>query len=100
MSRAIKPQAAGTAPANPERQLLHPAENIQRFEARQHCAIQNMIRVQALMLCLRDHLKARHGDDADEEFLAMLEMAWESATDAIEILPPLSVLTSEEGGAS
>lgn len=94
-----KPQQAAAA-AKPARQLLHPTENIQRFEARQDEAIQCMVRVRALMLSARDHLKARDGDDADEDLLALLEMAAESAMDGIEAVPPLSVLTADEGGAA
>lgn len=100
MSRANKPQAADTAPANPERMLLHPAANIQHFEQRQDQAIQYMVRVRALMLGARDHLKAHYGEDADEDLLALLDMAAESAMDAIEEMPPLSVLTDDEGGAA
>lgn len=84
----------------PARQLLHPAANIQRFEQRQDQAIQCMVRVRALMVSARAHLKARDGDDADEDLVALLEMAAESAMDGIEAVPPLSVLTADEGGAA
>lgn len=94
-----KPQQAAAA-ATPARQLLHPAANIQRFEQRQDQAIQYMVRVRALMFSARDHLKARDGDDADEDLLALLDMAAESAMDGIEEMPPLSVLTDDEGGAA
>lgn len=89
---------SATQSNKPERQLLHPAENIQRFEARQALALDRMVRVRVLTRSTVDYLKARHGDDADEDLLAMLEMAWESAMDAIEAVPPLSVLTTDEGG--
>jgi hypothetical protein len=97
---AAKKTQQAAAAAKPARLLMHPSANIQRFERRQHQAIQYMVRVRALMLSARDHLKACDGADADEDLLALLEMAVESAMDSIEEMPPLSVLTEDEGGAA
>lgn len=96
---AKKPQQAATV-AKPARLLMHPRANIQRFEQRQDQALQYMVRVQALVISARAHLKTLHGDEADEHLLALLDLADESAGDCIEELPPLSVLTEDEGGAA